>query len=93
MWNLKAKTQYISGLGLQVSSPMCRWNLKAKTLTHLEALFLRTSFPSDYIYSSTSLQTMVYSPNLVISSYQNNVPIHFSSLNSALLCKHMEMYS
>ena len=68
------------------------WNLKAKTLTHSEALFLRTSFPSDYTYSSIYLHTTVCISNSLILSDQTNVPTHFSSLNSAILCKQMEMY-
>ena len=71
---------------------MRRWNLKAKTLTHLEALFLNTSFLSDYTYSATSLQTTVCSSDSLILSDQTNIPTHFSSLNSALLCKQMDIY-
>ena len=42
---------------IQASSfPTCRWNLKVKIMTHLEALFLCTSFPPDYTHSSASLQ-------------------------------------
>ena len=71
---------------------MCRWNLKAKTLTHLEALFLCTSFHSNYTHSSTSLQTTVWSSNSLISSNQTNIPTYFPNLNSVLLCKQMEIY-
>ena len=71
---------------------MRRWNLKAKTLTHIKALFLHTSFPSGYTHSSTSLQTTVCSSDSPILSNQINIPTHFSSLNSTILCKQMEMY-
>ena len=71
---------------------MNRWNLKAKTLTQLEALFPNTSFPSNYTHSSTSLQTTVCSLDSLILSDQTNISNHFSSLNSTILCKQMEMY-
>ena len=70
----------------------CRWNLKAKILTHLETLFLRTSFPLDNTHSSTSLQTTICSLDSLILFDQTNVPTYFSSLNSTILCKIMEMY-
>ena len=63
--------------------------MKAKTLTHLETF----SFPSNYTCSSTSLKTTVCSLDLVILFNQTNSPTHFSSLNLALLCELMEMYS
>ena len=86
------KAQTLTHLQILFLLPVCRWNLKAKTLTHFEAFFLYTSFPSNYTHSSTSLQTTVCSSDLLILSNQTNVPTHFSSLNSALLCKQTKMY-
>ena len=71
---------------------MHRWNLKAKTRTHLEAPFLCTNFPSNYTHFSNSLQTTVCSLDSLILFDQTNVPTHFSSLNSVLLCKQMDIY-
>jgi len=48
--------------------------------------------PFRLTHSSTSLQTTVCNLDSLILFDQTNVPTHFSSLSSAILCKIMEMY-
>ena len=48
--------------------------------------------PFNYTHSSTSLQTTVCSSDSLILSDQTNFSNHFSSLNSTIMCKQMEMY-
>ena len=75
-----------------LSPPHVLMKLESQDLNSLKNS-LSLSFPSDYTHSLTFLQTMVCRLDSVIRFDQTNVLAHFSSLNSSILHKLIEMYS